>query len=233
VHSHPFAASARLVMLALLACLAWPSLATAQNRPARGYVGLSLLWTNRPAGPKDYHFITPMLGGTTVGVAGTLGIFVSPDRTLSIELGVSRPGTLAGDLKFDHFLRNYATAADAETMFAVSLRLHPPFRPVRFEPLGGLVFGFERIQLTNVINLTDLPNPKITRLPDASQVNVHLGYGGGADLVVDVARRAALTGSFRLACFPGRYDLPMVTEPNSVGIANWTYQAGAGFRLRF
>jgi hypothetical protein len=220
-----------------VSAFAWPSNAAAQSGrqssdAPRVFVSLSVLSTNRPPGPQDYHYITPMFGGTTVGVAGSVGFFLTPRFSLGVE--VSRPGTLSGPFNFDHFLRDYATAAHRETLVGPVARWHVAKGRFHVEPLGMLIFARESIRFTDRRDPGGYPNYQVIPFPDVSWSARDRGFGAGVDAVADVTRRLAVTASFRFSYYPSRYVMPAAVEAgNSVGLGNRTMQAGAGLRWTF
>jgi hypothetical protein len=206
--------------------------AAASSHTRRVFVGASLSSTTRPAGEQDYHYITPMFGGTTAGIGGTVGVLLTPRFSAAVE--ISRLGTLSGPFNFDHFLREYATATETETLVGLLARVHPMKGRVRVEPLGGVFFSFEGIVLTDRRSIGGYPNETVTPLPDASGANVFTGVGGGTDVVADLTPHLAVTVSFRFAYFPHRFTYQSaVLDAKSVGIGNRTFQAGVGLRWTF
>jgi hypothetical protein len=223
--------------LVAVAALAWPSAAAAQRQgqssdTPRAFVSLSVLSTARPPGPQDYHYITPMLGGTTVGVAVSAGYFLTPRFSVGVE--VSRPGTLSGPFNFDHMTRDYATATHRETLVGLVARLRVGKGRFHVEPLGTLILAHEDISFTDRRDPGGFPTYQVTPYPDASGSAWDHGFGAGVDAVADVTRRLAVTASFRFSYYPGRYVMPAaVQDGNSVGLGNRTMQAGAGLRWTF
>ncbi len=232
-----------VVGLPLVMSVAWPAVARAQQQGTasdtpRVYVGASVFSTTRPAGQPDYICCTPMFGGTTGGVGGTVGFSMGAHLSFAVE--GSWVGGLSGPIASGHYgVAERSTASETETMVGLLVRGHPMKNRVRVEPLGGMFISFETISLTDrqSIQYTYSNGPvttTVTPLPDVSATNVHFGLGVGADVVVDLTRSMALTGSFRYARFWDRYvQSPRITNAESVGVGNDTFQFGAGLRRMF
>ncbi len=78
------------------------------------------------------------------------------------------------------------------------------------------------------------PTTTVAPEPDVSATNVHFGFGVGGDVVADLTRTLAVTGSFRYARFWDRYVQPAtMTDGESVGIGNNTFQVAGGLRWTF
>jgi hypothetical protein len=174
-----------------------------------------------------------MFGGTTPGITGTVGVELASRVSVAGEVSWLGP-SLCGPFNFDHFERVYATATDSETLLSVLARVRVMKRRVRLDPVGGLVFSFEHITLTNRRDLGPTPNSPVTPRPDISKTPVSTGLGWGADVVADLSRHLAVTGSLRFVHFVNRHTVPSsVVDGLSVGVGNFRFQAGAGLRWTF
>ena len=201
------------------------------DTPPSWFVGVSVLSTTRPPGEQDYHFSTPGLGGTTIGVAASFGIFLTPRWSVGLDL--SRPGTLTGPFNFDHFERVYATATHNETLVGPTVRWHPMTGRLRLEPLAVVTFAFETVDLTGRAEYSNslVPLVKVTSLPDVSGSIRHVGYGGGVDVVAEITKNVSVTFSARVSHYAGRWGIPNTDTPGLVGLGKWTNQIGAGLRF--
>jgi hypothetical protein len=207
---------------------------TASAQPASHpvFIGAAAFSTTRPADNSDYHYVTPMLGGTTVGVGGTVGVALGSGLGLATE--VTWLGRLSGPFNVDHFIRNYSTATTSEVMLDLLVRFEPGKSRVRVAPVGGLFCTIEHVSLTDRYDPGGYPTYTVTRYPDVSSNNTYLGVGGGVDLVGDLSRRLAITVGVRLAYFPSRLTYPSAgPDGASVGVGRHTYQVGAGLRWTF
>jgi hypothetical protein len=222
-----------------IALLALPANVAAQGTGAstdagRVYVGASLISTTRPAGQPDYICCTPMFGGTTAGIGGTIGFLIGPHVSFAVE--GSWVGTLSGPFGLGHLsFAEHSTATETETMIGLLLRGHPMTSRVRVEPVGGMFMAIESITLTDrqYIQIGYLTRT-VSASPDVSTTSLHFGFGAGADVVVDLTRTLAVTGSFRYARFWDRYVQPAtMTDGQSVGIGNNTFQVAGGLRWTF
>jgi hypothetical protein len=223
----------------LIAALVFPAAASAQSgaKPShqpRLFIGASVLSNKRPAADQDYHYVTPMFGGTTTGITGTVGVEMTSRVSVAVEaswLG----GPLSGPFDFDHFKRVYATATESETVVSLLARVRVMNGRFRLDPVGGLVHSFEHITLTDRRDLgTYQPNAPIIPLPDVSGTPSSAGIGWGADAVAELTRHLALTASLRFVHYLNRNTFPAaVVDGQSVGIDNFLFQAGAGLRWTF
>jgi hypothetical protein len=113
--------------------------AAQQNQPdgqkRSTYLGLSVASATRPAGEPDYHYTSPMLGGTTPDVVGTVGVFLTLRVSVAGEVSV---GSMSGVLVFDHFLYYRDVATYRETLASVVLRFDQTAKRIHLEPMGAV-----------------------------------------------------------------------------------------------
>jgi hypothetical protein len=192
--------------------------AAEQNQPDAQkrsmYLELSVASATRPAGESDYHYTSPMLGGTTPDVVGTLGVFLTPRFSVAGEASF---GSVSGVLVFDHFLYYRDVATYHETLVSVAGRLHLTAKRIRLEPMGALGIAAGSTSFTE----------RSGQRPDESFGRMSIAVGTGLDVVVPFSRRVAVTGLARLY-FVSRNEVS--GDPDFTGISNHTLQFGAGMR---
>jgi hypothetical protein len=220
----------RLTTLAAAFAALAASSVLAQSQPPehpRGYVDGSVLATTRPAGPADYHYTSPMLGGTTATLALAAGFFASSHFSVGGE--VQFVGALSGTQVFNHFIHFSSTVSDSEIYALAVVRVHLLGGPVRLVPLFVIGPAFGHREFTDRLDYSGYPE-QASPQPDASFSRTYLLIGGGAEVTAAVSRRVAFVGSFRL-CTVTRDD--DINRADFVGMRNLTVQAGAGLRWTF
>jgi hypothetical protein len=178
------------------------------------YLGVSVASATRPPGEPDYHYTSPMLGGTAPEVVGTLGVFLTPRFSVAGEVSF---GSVSGVLVFDHILYYRDVATYRETLATVAGHLHLTAKRIRLEPMGALGIAAGSTSLTE----------RSGQRPDASFGRVSVAVGTGLDVVVPFNRLVAVVGLARLH-FVSRDEV--VSDPDFTGISNLTLQFGAGMR---
>ncbi len=224
---------------AVLFCVLVPGGSLAQSaRPAqqsgddvlyRPYVGVSVLSSTSPPGPDDYHYASPLPGGTTPAIVGTVGIFVGPLISIGAELTFS---SLSAVQTFDHYLYNRSLVTYRETIASFVVRAHPTRGRVSVQPLGGVGFVHGNARFTErLVAERTYPVRILVAAPDESYVSEHFAALVGADIVAAVTPRFAITGSLRGHLVSGRYGSP--GNSGFVGIGDNTFQVGGGVRWTF
>jgi hypothetical protein len=192
---------------------------SAGEPPHRGAldVDVSLVAATMPPGERDYHYTSEMLGGTTPGVTGAIGVQLSPRVGVGAEVSFA---SISDVLVFDHFLYYRDRATFKETLIDGVVRLHHKAGRIALEPLVAAGLAARHTTFTE----------RSGQRPDESITRATVDLGGGLNVVVPVGRRVAINGVARVRYV--RRD-EFINDPDFTGIGNVTMQFGGGLRWTF
>ncbi len=227
----PFGRSCARSLACVLLLWALPAEARqAQDTPSTGqtgdrrpwYLGVTVVAATRPAGERDYHYTSPMLGGTAPEVIATAGVHLMPHVSVGGEVSFGK--AVSRVLVFNHFLYFSDLVAYRETIASGFVRFHATAGRVTIEPLLAIGLAFGRTSFTQHWDYRDNMAG-----PDQFYNAIHLAWGPGVDVAVRCSPRISVVGSARLY---GVRRTP-ISEVGGTGMTNRTYQVGAGLRFTF
>jgi hypothetical protein len=214
------------VMKALLVAVPMVLTATLAAADPKGYVQAGVLATTQPAGTPN-HRISPALGGTSVGLAAAVGVFVTP--TLAVEGEVVGGRAISTPQRFSYNWSEDFTGQSRD----VFLGAHARWRPVaQFELVGGGGVAFSTFAERSVVRTDQFPFPPTSRTspqPDWVETSRHLALDGGIAVPLPVSRRIDVVPAFSIR-WVDRSDEGL---GDYLGAAHYAYQFGATVRFSF
>jgi len=209
----------------------FPGAAAAQPRNAEPpfyYVEISALLSVQPDGTVDNHYLVGPLGGTSAGIAGSIGHVFSNGGFVEGSGRFRSPFSDEQIAPYTGLTRFTATHCEIAGDFVVGYSVRAS-RWLRIDPAGGISMIRGTTVHENITRQPFAPNAVPVPQPDETITNTWVGIAYGGRASFETGSRMAITVGIRGYRILNRDSAPSHT----LGLGTQIFDFGAGIAFRF